>query len=305
MQIETHGLTKQFDDFLAVDQVNLSVPAGELLVLLGPNGAGKTTTIRMLTSLLRPSSGHAKICGYDVVEQPDKVRASVGVLTEHHGLYKRMNALEYLTFFGELYGMNKNESQTRFLPLLEQFGLGDQNKKRLGEYSKGMRQKLSLVRALINDPPVLLLDEPTSAMDPESSRMVRNAIRSLKNENRSIILCTHNLTEAEELADQVAIIQRGKIILNDYLDQVKLSLLGAPVFEANFVEDLDSWQPEITEGIKIIKRTARKIEFEIPDPQNNNQLIRQLSEQKRLISFQEKQRNLEDAYLEAVTRGGL
>ena len=236
MQIVTEGLTKQFDDFLAVDDVNLQVPVGELLVLLGPNGAGKTTTVRMLTSLLRPTKGCARIAGYDVVEEAAKVRSMVGVLTEHHGLYKRMNAHEYLTFFGELYGLSKTDSAARFLPLLEKFGLADVGKKRLGEYSKGMRQKLSLVRALINDPPVLLLDEPTSAMDPESSRMVRNAITGLKRDDRTIILCTHNLNEAEELADQVAIIQRGRIILNDYLASVKQKLLGHRVFEARFPE---------------------------------------------------------------------
>ncbi len=301
MQIVTENLTKKFDDFLAVDQINLQVPQGELLVLLGPNGAGKTTSVRMLTSLLRPTSGNAKIGGYDVVTQAAQVRSVVGVLTEHHGLYGRMNAREYLIFFGELYGLSKQESQKRFIPLLEKFGLINQINKRLGEYSKGMRQKLSLVRALINDPPVLLLDEPTSAMDPESSRMVRNAIQTLKQNDRTIILCTHNLNEADELADQVAIIQNGKIILNDYLEQVKTTLLGPPVFEATFADAIQSFTPEIQPGVRVINHNENKTTFEVADPKlNNPALIQYLSREFRLVSFQQKSRKLETAYLEAV-----
>jgi ABC-2 type transport system ATP-binding protein len=301
MQIVTENLTKKFDDFLAVDQVNLQVPQGELLVLLGPNGAGKTTTVRMLTSLLRPTSGSAKIAGYDVVTHAAQVRSMVGVLTEHHGLYGRMNAKEYLTFFGELYGLSKQDSQKRFVPLLEKFGLINQINKRLGEYSKGMRQKLSLVRALINDPPVLLLDEPTSAMDPESSRMVRNAIQTLKQNDRTIILCTHNLNEADELADQVAIIQNGKIILNDYLETVKSTLLGFPVFEATFAENPPPFSLDFPSGVKVINHTGTQVTFEVENPAvSNPMLIQHLSQDYRLISFQQKARKLETAYLEAV-----
>ncbi len=203
--IEAENLTKKFEDFTAVDQIQLNVPSGQVLALLGPNGAGKTTTVRMLTSILRPTAGWARVAGYDVVKQADKVRASVGVLTENHGLYVRMNAEEYLLFFAQLYGFEPKQAKLRFGQMLEKFGLGEARRKRLGEYSKGMRQKLALVRALLHDPPVLLLDEPTSAMDPESARTVRDEIQGLRTSERTIILCTHNLTEAEELADQIAI----------------------------------------------------------------------------------------------------
>ncbi len=172
--ITAEDLTKHFDNFAAVESVNLNVDTGQVLVLLGPNGAGKTTTVRMLTSVLLPTRGRATVAGYDVVRQPDKVRASVGVLTEHHGLYGRMNAEEYLEFYGQLYGVERQQLDRRRDDLLEKFGLASARRKRLGEYSKGMRQKLALVRALLHEPPVLLLDEPTSAMDPESARMVRD-----------------------------------------------------------------------------------------------------------------------------------
>ncbi|PKO16869.1 MAG: ABC transporter ATP-binding protein [Chloroflexi bacterium HGW-Chloroflexi-10] len=307
--IRTERLTKYFDQFLAVDQVSLDVPDGEILVLLGPNGAGKTTTVRMLTSILRPSSGHAFVAGYDVVKNAKKVREVVGVLTEHHGLYGRMNAEEYLQFFGALYGLSAKDSIRRFEPLLEQFGMISYRKQRLGEYSKGMRQKLALVRALINDPPVLLLDEPTSAMDPESARMVRNAIHGLRNNQRTIILCTHNLSEAEELADQVAIIRRGKIVLNESLAEVKRTLLGNPVYEAVFVNDLDSWKPELPAGIHALDYQANSIKFEIENPANANpEFLKYLATQKNLLTFHEIPRRLEDAYLEAVNlveNGGL
>lgn len=299
--ILTEDLTKSFDGFLAVNKINLSVSSGEVLVILGPNGAGKTTTVRMLNSILRPTSGRALVEGYDVVNDAAKVRALVGVLTEQHGFYGRMNAEEYLIFFGELYGLSKSESLSRVNPLLNRFGLEDSRKKRLGEYSKGMRQKLALIRSLINNPPVLLLDEPTSAMDPESARMVRNAILGLKSDDRTIVLCTHNLSEAEELADQIAIIRQGKIILNDYIEKVKKSLLGNPVFEAVFSEDINGWKPDLPVGLTVIGTEARKIYFEIPNPEQINPiLIQNLNNRSNLIKFQERPRKLEDAYMEAL-----
>ncbi len=198
---------------------------------MGPNGAGKTTTVRMLTSVLRPTRGQARIAGYDVVEEPARVRASVGVLTEQHGLYGRMPAGEYLDFFGQIYGMDARERRSRANQLLEDFGLIDYQARRISEYSKGMRQKLALARALIHNPPVLLLDEPTSAMDPESAHLVRNAIRDLRSASRAIIICTHNLAEAEELADQIAIIRKGRIIASGSPNELKQSYLGPAVFE--------------------------------------------------------------------------
>ncbi len=299
--IETEDLTKSFDGFLAVDRINLTVSPGEVLVLLGPNGAGKTTSVRMLNSILRPTSGHARVAGFDVVKDAAKVRAIVGVLTEQHGFYGRMNAEEYLLFFGELYGVPKIECLKRIKPLLLNFGLDEHRKKRLGEYSKGMKQKLALIRALINYPPVLLLDEPTSAMDPESARTVRNAILSLRSDDRTIILCTHNLNEAEELADKIAIIREGKIILSDYLVEVKKSLLGNPIFEASFNADLNGWTPDLPDGVLITKIESRKIIFEVLNPsQSNPAFIRNLSNKHPLLSFQERPRKLEDAYMEAL-----
>ena len=300
--IEAQGLTKQFDQFIAVDGVDLRVETGQVLILLGPNGAGKTTTVRMLTSILRPTRGWAKVAGFDVVSQPDQVRKSVGVLTEQHGLYGRMNSLEYLEFYGDLYGMPRNLSRARSQLLLEQFSLADVTKKRLGEYSKGMRQKLALVRALLHDPPVLLLDEPTSAMDPESARMVRDAIQTLRSNDRTIILCTHNLLEAEELADRIAIIRRGRIVLNDTLKGIKSSMLGVPEYEVHFTNSLKDWTPVLPAGVQLMGQGERWARLQVAEPeQSNPRLLRQMIEQNlEVVSFQQIPRSLEQAYLQAL-----
>jgi ABC-2 type transport system ATP-binding protein len=302
--IFAENLSKQFDTLLAVDHINLNVDAGRVLVLLGPNGAGKTTTVRMLTSVLRPTSGQAKIAGFDVVRQADQVRASVGVLTEHHGLYGRMNAKEYLKFYGNLYGLKNKQIEIRSMELLEKFGLIFALKKRLGEYSKGMRQKLALVRAMLHDPPVLLLDEPTSAMDPESAKTVRDAIHGLRNSQRTILLCTHNLPEAESLADQIAIIRQGKIIYQGEPARLKRELLGMPVYEAVFNNKLNGYSPILPGGAKIVAIGENTMQFAIDDPEKSNPIL--LADMVKaglgVVTFNELPRSLEQAYMEAVTR---
>jgi len=302
--IYAENLSKWFDDFLAVDHIQLDVPTGSVMVLLGPNGAGKTTTVRMLTSILTPSSGRAMVAGYDVVTQAQQVRTAVGVLTEHHGLYGRMNAMEYLDFFGELYGLPSGVRRKRALDLLEQFGLTFALRKRLGEYSKGMRQKLALVRALLNDPPVLLLDEPTSAMDPESARMVRDAIHGLRSSERTILLCTHNLTEAEELADCIAIIRRGRIIFNDTPLNMKRQMLGPAEYEVRLARPLNGWSGSLPPEVELVERGEDWLRFRIETPEvHNPQLLRQLvNDRLEIVHFQEIPRSLEHAYLEAVSR---
>jgi ABC-2 type transport system ATP-binding protein len=302
--IFAENLSKKFDDLLAVDHINLDVDAGKVLALLGPNGAGKTTTVRMLTSVLRPTSGHAKVAGFDVVSQADRVRASVGVLTEHHGLYGRMNAKEYLKFYGNLYSLPNKQIELRSMELLEKFGLAFALKKRLGEYSKGMRQKLALVRAMLHDPPVLLLDEPTSAMDPESAKIVRDAIHGLRNSQRTILLCTHNLPEAESLADQIAIIQHGKIIYQGEPARLKRELLGVPVFEAVITGNLNGFSPVLPDGVQLISRGETFLQFSVDDPIKSNPILLRDMVHAGLdvVIFHELPCSLEQAYLEAVTR---
>jgi ABC-2 type transport system ATP-binding protein len=302
LMIETEALCKQFDGFTAVDEVSLHLEKGEVLALLGPNGAGKTTTVRMLSSVLRPTRGTARIAGYDVVRQAREVRASVGVLTENHGLYNRMPADDYLDFFGQIYNLNRFERQARTRQLLEQFGLSEHARRPLGEFSKGMRQKLALARALLHNPPVLLLDEPTSAMDPESARLVRNSILELRSAERTIIICTHNLAEADELADLIAIIRQGRIIAQGKSDVLKDRLLGPSIYELRLANQQDGALPSLPDGVTLIAWGENWIRFHSPDPHKNNPLILQcfLNSGLQVVSLQEAPRNLEQVYLQAI-----
>ncbi len=300
--IQAEGLSKRFNHFLAVDRVSLQVDASQVLALLGPNGAGKTTTLRMLTSVLRPTGGWARVAGYDVVSQPAAVRASVGVLTEQHGLYGRMNALEYLDFFGQVYRIQPEARHKRTDELLEQFGLAEDRKRRIGEYSKGMRQKLALARALFHNPPVLLMDEPTSAMDPESAHLVRDAIHGLRSANRAIIICTHNLPEAEELADKIAIIQHGRIIISGEVEQIKNRLLGAPQFEIRLATNITESKFSLPDSVSLIDRGPDWLRYQTDNPiQSNPQVLQALISQNiPVMELTEVARSLEKVYLQAV-----
>src|SRR6266581_1337274 len=213
--IETYDLTRRFGTFTAVSQVSLRVPDGAILALLGPNGAGKTTTIRMLSGLLAPTEGNATVAGYDIRREADAVRACVGLVTDVPGLFEQMKAPAYLDFFANIYGLPSPERTRRIDELLEFFDLTSHRNEKMVGFSKGMKQKVALARALIHEPSILFLDEPTSGLDPLAARSVRELIVGLKHSSRSIILCTHDLDEAERLADQVAIIRKGKIVACD------------------------------------------------------------------------------------------
>ncbi len=300
--ISTYDLSKQFGELWAVEGVSLEVHAGEVLALLGPNGAGKTTTVRMLTSVLRPTRGWARVAGYDTVREAPKARASVGLLTEQHGLYGRMSADEYLDFFAQLYGLPLSVRQKRIDELLEVFGLAGQRKQRLGEYSKGMRQKLALARALLHDPPVLLLDEPTSAMDPESARLVRDSIRRLRSADRAIVICTHNLTEAEELADQIAIIRNGRIIVKGTPEMLKRNYLGPPEYEIRFGCPLNGQKAFFPQEIRLTAQGQDWLRYRTDQPQKVNPMILRvlLDQDLPVVSLQEVPASLEQVYLRAM-----
>ncbi|GAB4480599.1 MAG: ABC transporter ATP-binding protein [Anaerolineae bacterium] len=304
--IETEGLTKHFDDFVAVQDVSLVVQPGEVLALLGPNGAGKTTTVRMLTSILKPTAGTARVAGADVVMQPERVRASVGVLTENHGLYLRMRGREYLDFYGDLYGIPPAQRGERAVRLAERFGIADALDRRLGEYSKGMRQKLALVRSMMHDPPVLLLDEPTSAMDPYSARLVRDAIHDLRGDGRAVILCTHNLPEAEELADRIAIIRQGEIIARGTAAELKTRLLGPPLLELRLAGQVNGLVEDLAGLVEIESSGQDWLRYRTPEPGRvNPQVIRRLSALGvEVVTLSEVPQSLEQVYLRVVAGDG-
>ncbi len=302
--IETHNLTKLFGDLVAVDDVALRVEAGEILALLGPNGAGKTTTIRMLASILRPTRGWARVAGFDTGVDAVKVRHQVGLLTEHHGLYTRMKSKEYLAYFGAIYGLDPDHTARRAVELLDRFGLSYAYNQRLGQYSKGMRQKLALARALLHDPEVLLLDEPTSAMDPESARMVRESILGLRSGNRAIVVCTHNLHEAEVMADRIAIIRCGGIVAHGTANQLMQDYLGSPIMELKVSGQLDGAVGLLPEGVHIRERGYDWIRFQSPEPEQiNPEIIESMAAAgMRIVTLSEVKRSLEDVYLSVMQR---
>jgi ABC-2 type transport system ATP-binding protein len=303
--IELDGLTKQFDDFTAVDGVTLSVAPGEILALLGHNGAGKTTTVRMLAAILRPTAGQAFVAGHNVAEQPRKVRRQVGLLTEHPGLYLRMKGREYLDFFGRLMDVDADERQRRARELLDRFGMLEAWERRMGTYSKGMRQKIALVRAMLHEPSVLLLDEPTSAMDPQSAKLVRDAVLSLRDHRRAIVLCTHNLSEAEALADRIAIIRRGRIVALGTPAELKMRLLGPPLMELRLASPLNGAAKLVSDLARVETQGENWLRFSTPNPQETNPLLLQTlaAQGVGVVTMSPVPRSLEDVYLRVVEEG--
>ncbi|WP_298820620.1 ABC transporter ATP-binding protein [Chloroflexus sp.] len=302
--IEAIHLSKQFGDFVAVRDLDLIVQPGELVALLGPNGAGKTTTVRMLAAILPPSSGQARICGHDVARDAPRVRGMVGLLTEYPGLYGRMAALEYLAFFGALLGLEARQCRQRSEMLLRQFGLWEVRDRHLESFSKGMRQKMALIRAMIHDPPVLFLDEPTTAMDPQSARTVRDAIGELRSAKRSILLTTHNLSEAEELADRIAIIRGGQIIAAGTFAELSQQLLGEPTFELALARstDLDRALMITRDLVAAQPVGADRLVWQTGEPHLLNPVIleRLLTAGIAVYRLAERPRRLEDLYLRIV-----
>ncbi len=209
VMLRATGLGRRFGDLWAIRGMDLEVLRGEVLGLLGPNGAGKTTTVRMLTALIEPTEGRASVDGLDVVEHPEAVRARVGILTETPGLYDKLSATANLEFFGRLYGLDAATRAARIERYLRLFSLWDRRDDIAGTFSKGMKQKLAIARALLHEPAVVFLDEPTAALDPEAAYVVREAIEALRRSGRTIVLATHNLDEADRLCDRVAFVRGG------------------------------------------------------------------------------------------------
>lgn len=224
--IRTEGLSKRFGDNLAVSGLDLHVARGEVFAFLGPNGAGKTTTVRLLAALVAPTAGRAWVNGYETGQDDKNVRRSLGILTEAPGLYERLNAVQNLTLYARLYEVEDVASQIeKYLRLL---GLWSRRDEAVGGFSKGMKQRLAIARALLHEPPLLFLDEPTAALDPEAARRVRDFIGEVKGEGRTIFLCTHNLDEADRLADRVGVIKQ-KLIQVDSPANLRRSLYGRRV----------------------------------------------------------------------------
>ncbi|MDG7044414.1 MAG: ABC transporter ATP-binding protein [Nitrososphaerota archaeon] len=212
MSIVTENLTKTFNGLVAVNGVSLKVTKGTIFGLLGPNGAGKSTFLRMICTVLRPTSGHGSIEGFDIVNDTNEVRKTIGVVQEKLLLYPTLTAIENLEFFGRLYGIRGKPLREKAEALIEEVKLTSVKDRPVGTYSTGMRQRINLVRALIHDPKVIILDEPTNGLDPQSVRWVRDYVKRLKERNLTVLVTTHDMHEAEELMDELAIMDRGGVL---------------------------------------------------------------------------------------------
>ncbi len=301
--IKTEGISKYFDSVRAVEGLTLEVQAGEVFGFLGPNGAGKTTTIRMLSGLIAPSGGQAWVAGCKVGEQDQVLRGRVGVLTETPGLYDRLSAERNLAFFAQLYAVEQPEQQVeRYLRML---GLWERRAEPAGTFSKGMRQKLAIARALLHEPQVLFLDEPTSGLDPEMARLVRDFIGELKHEGRAIFLCTHNLPEADELCDRIAVFNTRLLGVNTP------AALRDQLFGRTVVFHLAAYRPIFLERVQsyAFVRQAQQVDGKLmvtlENPEKHNpQLVRGLVEAGAEIQFVgELRRSLEDVYLRLLHEG--
>ncbi|MEK6975337.1 MAG: ABC transporter ATP-binding protein [Candidatus Thermoplasmatota archaeon] len=224
--IETDGLSRTFGAVRAVDGLRLRVRAGSVFGYLGPNGAGKTTTLHLLLGILQPTSGTAQVAGLDVTRQPEAVRRHCGALLEHNGLYERLSAYDNLDFAGRVHGLAKPDREARVKELLDAMGLWERRDDNVGSWSRGMKQRLAISRALLHRPQILFLDEPTAGFDPLAAAKLRTDIRDLVRESgTTVFLTTHNLHEAEEMCDEVAVLRSGSIVAQGRPDSLRSNVV--------------------------------------------------------------------------------
>ena len=305
--IKTQGLTKKFriskkpeNELVAVNNLSLEVQHGEVFGFLGPNGAGKTTTVRMLTGLIRPTSGGAQVAGFDLGKNDTDIRRNVGILTESPGMYERLSAEKNLAIFANLYDVpDVDKAVNKYLSML---GLWERRHDAVGSFSKGMRQKLAVARALLHEPQVLFFDEPTTGLDPEAALVVRDFILEFKKQGRTIFMTTHNLDEAEKLCDRVGIFKQSLLAL-DSPANLRQKLFGRKVvFHLGGVNP--QWLPLINavDGVSSVEQLENKLVVALASPEKTNPLItRLLVEQGADIQFiGEVRQSLEQVYLEML-----
>jgi ABC-2 type transport system ATP-binding protein len=305
--IEAVGLVKNFNGNIAVNDLSFNIDEGEIFGLLGPNGAGKTTTIRILSTLISPTSGTANVGGYNIHDDALKVREIIGVLTESPSLYERLTALENMEFFAKAYGVTgKADRETKIRELLEFFQLWDRKGDHVGQFSKGMKQKLAIARALIHSPEILYLDEPTSGLDPKSSKDIRDLMEELTdNERQTILLSTHRLEDAEKLCDRVMIINKGRRVaiapprdLRKRFSSGQEVIVGVTGIDDNLVEMLHNLPVVVN---LMVSRDDLSFYVSVNNEQDIPLLVKALVEYGVGIRYVKPlEISLEDAYLELM-----
>lgn len=298
--IKTENLTKQFTSTLAVDRLSIQIPEGEVFGFLGPNGAGKTTTVRMLTALIGPTSGEAVVNGFRIGSQDKEIRRSVGILTESPGMYDNLSAEFNLMTFAKLYEVQDPAGQVE--KYLRMLGLWDRRKDEAGTFSKGMKQKLAIARALLHEPRLLFLDEPTAALDPEGARLVRDFIEDLRKQGRTIFLCTHNLDEADRLCDRIGVF-KTRLLVVDSPENLRNQLFGRKVvFHLLAAEEKLAASVKAMPFVRDAKAIDNKLLVTLDDPEAHNpEIVRVLVGLGAEIQFVgELRHSLEDVYLQLV-----
>jgi ABC-2 type transport system ATP-binding protein len=298
--IETFGLSRHFEKTAAVEDLTLAIEAGEVLGFLGPNGAGKTTTIRMLAGMIQPTKGYAVVAGHRTDRDVEQLHEVIGMLTQTPGLYDRLSARRNLEYFASFYPSIEPQSQVeKYVKLM---GLWDRRDSKVGTFSKGMKQRLALARALVHEPKVLFLDEPTAGLDPEAAGEVRRLIRTLRDEGRTIFLSTHNLNEAEVLCGRIAVIHT-KLLALDTAEQLRRRFFRRQTIVQ--LETLDAEVMEIVERLPFVqdvREEGSQLILELTDSERNRpELVKAIVEAGgRVIAVSEKQYPLEDVYLRLI-----
>jgi len=299
--IQTHNLTKTFDGLTAVDNLTLDVKEGEVFGFLGPNGAGKTTTVRMLTCLVGPTAGEASVNGLRVGRDDTAIRRCVGILTETPGLYDRLSAEKNLSIFANLYEVKDARGQVeKYLRLL---GLWNRRDDLAGNFSKGMKQKLAICRALLHEPQVLFLDEPTSGLDPEAAKLVRDFIEDIKEQGRTIFMCTHNLDEADRLCDRIGVMKQ-RLLTVDTPANLRTRLFGRTVvFHLRHADESTAALVKGFPFVKDVRQVDNKLVVGLDNPEADNPtIVRALVESGADIQFVgELKHSLEDVYLSLIS----
>lgn len=309
--ITASQLSRSFDGIPAVEELSFEIPEGNLFTLLGPNGAGKTTTVRLLLGLIAPNSGTARIAGYELGQTNNALRSVCGLLTETPGFYDRMSAWENLIFFSQLYRIPQTKRDQRLEHHLRVMNLWERRDNLVGTFSKGMKQKLAIIRAIFHEPKVIFMDEPTAGLDPEASLMVREMIGRLKGEGRTIVVCTHNLDEAQRLADIVGIINR-RLLVCDTLANLQAGAGTTTLVHIELAEPFRDHQRAAMKlpFVKIVKSVQgndRSYEVEVENPTVNvPSLVRALVESEaKVYTVRPKTKDLEAIYLQCLSQGGV
>jgi ABC-2 type transport system ATP-binding protein len=300
--ITVQGLTKRYEDVTAVDHISFEVKEGEIFGFLGPNGAGKTTTIRILTCLIKPDGGKAFVAGFDVLKDPIKVKQRIGVVPEISNVYVDLTAWENLVLIGKLYGMPMQKVRENATNLLKEFGLYEVKDKLAKAFSKGMRQRLLLCMALVNDPEILFLDEPTSGLDVESARILREKIISYNREGKTVFLSTHNMEEANQLCHRIAVINHGRIAAIDTPENLRAQSMELQYIEVAFNKNVNVEEFSRNTSVNKVMPAGNKVRIYTADPSTVIEDLVEYAKRNnlRILSLNTMMPSLEDVFLKLI-----